>query len=210
MKKLLIALSLLVMTACTGGGAIADCNSDHNKDQLAKPLAGEEIAIMKTNMGEMKIRFFPCDAPEHVTNFKELSKSGFYDGLIFHRVIRGFMNQGGDPLGNGTGGESYKGNGYKLKNEISDNVSHLFGTVAMANAGPDTATSQFYIVNTERGATQLDGSYSVFGQVFEGLDTVTKIGNVETDQCSAFERRLGCDKPLEDVVIESVEITTME
>lgn len=167
--------------------------SDCNTDQLALPAKGEEIVVIKTAFGTMKARLFECNTPKTVENFRELAKKSFYNGLIFHRVIDGFMIQGGDPKGVGIGGETF--NGEILVDEFSKGIKHLKGTLSMAKtAAPNSATSQFFIV---QDAPFLDGSYTAFGQVFEGLEVIDKIIKVKTD---------GSDKPLEDVKMESVTV----
>lgn len=171
-------------------------------DQASAPVSGEQIAIITTNKGVVKLKFFSKQAPETVKNFVELSKKGFYNGLTFHRVIPGFMIQGGDPLGNGTGGETYKGPGTMLKGEVSKDLHHIHGAVAMANrADPNTASSQFYIVQNKDGTPFLDGGYTIFAQAYEGLNVVDLIANVERDNR---------DKPLKQVKIEKIEITTQK
>ncbi|MBI4575911.1 MAG: peptidylprolyl isomerase [Planctomycetes bacterium] len=146
--------------------------------------------ILETTQGTISIDFFPEDAPGHVENFRKLAGEGFYDGLIFHRVVKGFVIQGGCPHGQGTGGP-----GYHLKAEFNERP-HRLGTVAMArSADPDSAGSQFYICL--RDLPQLDGDYTVFGQVVEGIDVVKVIGQVETD---------ARDRPREPVVMERVRI----
>jgi peptidyl-prolyl cis-trans isomerase B (cyclophilin B) len=130
--------------------------------------AGEKIAVLETTKGVIKFRFFEADAPGTCENFIKLAEKKFYDGLTFHRVEPGFVIQGGDPAGNGTGGP-----GYNIKAEFNKNP-HLEGTVAMArSANPDSAGSQFYICLA--AAPFLNGNYTVFGQVTEGLDVVHKI-----------------------------------
>ncbi len=151
-----------------------------------------KFAIMHTSKGDIKLELFEADAPKTVGNFVELSEKGFYDGLIFHRVIDDFMIQGGCPLGTGTGGP-----GYKFEDEINDHKI-VKGTFAMANAGPNTNGSQFFIV-TRDACPWLDGAHTAFGQVVEGMDVVDVIGTTETD---------GRDKPLEDVTINTVEIVS--
>lgn len=169
-------------------------------NQAAAPVNDEQIAVVTTNYGTVKLKFFPQYAPETVKNFVELSKKGFYNGLTFHRVIPGFMIQGGDPNGNGTGGETYKGPGTMLKGEVSPALHHIHGAVAMANrADPDTASSQFYIVQNKDGTPFLDGGYTIFAQAYEGLAVVDAIANVQ---------RNAQDKPLKPVKIEKIEITT--
>lgn len=147
-------------------------------------------ALIHTNMGDISIKFYDKDAPNTVANFEKLAKEKFYDGLTFHRVIKGFMIQGGDPKGDGTGGP-----GYQFNDEISDHKIAA-GTVAMANSGPNTNGSQFFIVSDE-AQTQLDGKYSVFGEVTNGMDVVKAISEVATDSN---------DKPLTPVNMESVTI----
>ena len=145
---------------------------------------------MHTNHGEIQLELFDEDAPKTVDNFVKLSKDGYYDGLIFHRVIRDFMIQGGCPQGTGTGGP-----GYEFEDEINDNKI-VRGALAMANAGPNTNGSQFFIVTTE-AAPWLDGKHTVFGRVVEGMDVVDQISAVRTD---------ARDKPVEDITIDAVEL----
>ena len=149
------------------------------------------VATMSTNLGDITIELFDEDAPKTVQNFKDLAGKGFYDGLIFHRVIRDFMIQGGCPTGTGTGGP-----GYQFEDEINDHKI-VRGALAMANAGPNTNGSQFFLVTIPE-ASWLDGKHTVFGQVTEGLDVVDKIEGKPTD---------ARDKPTEDVRIESLAIT---
>jgi cyclophilin family peptidyl-prolyl cis-trans isomerase len=167
------------------------------EQQLALPEKNEEIAVIETNMGMIKFKFFQKQAPELTKNFIELAKTGYYDNLIFHRIIEGFMIQGGDPEGTGTGGHSYKGEGTKLGDEPGAlNLNHYPGAVAWAkSAMPNSIGSQFYIVHEE--ASFLNGNYSVFGQVFEGMDIIDKIATVKTDSN---------DKPLQPVIITKVTI----
>lgn len=170
--------------------------------QTALPVKGDHIATLTTTKGVIKIKFFPQYAPETVKNFEELSKKGFYNNLTFHRVIPGFMIQGGDPKGNGTGGETYKGPNTMLKGEVNPALHHVQGAVAMANrADPNTATSQFYIVQNKDGTPFLDGGYTIFGQAYEGLDVVDAIANVARDSH---------DKPLTAVKITKVELSIVE
>jgi peptidyl-prolyl cis-trans isomerase B (cyclophilin B) len=129
---------------------------------------------MTTNHGDIVLELFDEDAPETVANFRRLAEDGFYDGLIFHRVIPDFMIQGGCPQGTGTGGP-----GYTFKDEINDHKV-VKGALAMANAGPNTNGSQFFIVTTE-AAPWLDGKHTVFGEVSDGMDVVEKIGTLPTD-----------------------------
>jgi len=129
---------------------------------------------MTTNHGDIVLELFDEDAPETVQNFRNLAEKGFYDGLIFHRVIPDFMIQGGCPQGTGTGGP-----GYTFRDEINDHKV-VRGALAMANAGPNTNGSQFFIVTTD-AAPWLDGKHTVFGEVSEGMDVVDKIGTLPTD-----------------------------
>jgi peptidyl-prolyl cis-trans isomerase B (cyclophilin B) len=147
-------------------------------------------ATMHTNHGAIELELFDDDAPKTVDNFVKLSKDGFYDGLIFHRVIRDFMIQGGCPEGTGTGGP-----GYQFEDEINDNKI-VRGALAMANAGPNTNGSQFFIVTTD-AAPWLDGKHTVFGRVTEGMEAVDSIEQTETG---------AQDRPVQDAVIERLEV----
>jgi peptidyl-prolyl cis-trans isomerase B (cyclophilin B) len=148
-------------------------------------------ATLQTNAGPIVIEFFDDDAPKTVENFRKLAGEGFYDGLIFHRVIPDFMVQGGCPEGTGTGGP-----GYQFEDEFNDHKV-VRGALAMANAGPNTNGSQFFIVTTP-AAPWLDGKHTVFGEVVEGMDTVDAIEGSETD---------ARDKPLEAKTIDKVELS---
>ena len=147
-------------------------------------------ATIHTNHGVIELELHDADAPKTVENFRTLAADGFYDGVIFHRVIPDFMIQGGDPTGTGMGGP-----GYQFEDEINDHKV-VRGALAMANAGPNTNGSQFFIVTTE-DASWLDGKHTVFGRVTDGMDVVDAISEVDTDPR---------DKPREDVVIERVEL----
>ncbi len=193
--------------------------------QLEKCEKGDKIATVKTNMGEIKIRLFPKYAPKAVENFVTHAKDGYYDGLIFHRVIENFMIQGGDPNGNGTGGESIWGEPFE--DEFTPELHNLRGALSMANAGPGTNGSQFFIVQAKEvsedmleqlrmanekyfptecieayekmgGTPWLDYHHTVFGQVFEGMETVDAIAGVPADYFN--------NKPKTDVVIESITV----
>jgi cyclophilin family peptidyl-prolyl cis-trans isomerase len=137
-------------------------------------MHGMSQMTMTTNHGDVVLELFDEDAPETVQNFRSLAEKGFYDGLIFHRVIPDFMIQGGCPQGTGTGGP-----GYTFKDEINEHKV-VRGALAMANAGPNTNGSQFFIVTTE-AAPWLDGKHTVFGEVSDGMDVVDKIGTLPTD-----------------------------
>ena len=147
-------------------------------------------ATMHTNHGAIELELFDEDSPKTVENFRKLAADGFYDGVIFHRVIPDFMIQGGDPTGTGTGGP-----GYSFEDEFNQHKVER-GALAMANAGPNTNGSQFFVVTTQ-AAPWLDGKHTVFGRVTEGMDAVDSISAVETD---------ANDKPREAVTIERVEL----
>jgi len=178
------------------------------------------IATIKTNMGDITVKLFPEFAPKTVKNFIELAKKGYYDNVIFHRVIPDFMIQGGDPTGTGMGGESIYGE--KFEDEFSPELFNVRGALSMANAGPNTNGSQFFIVNNknvpanmmtqmeeagypkevveayrEGGTPWLDFRHTVFGHVINGMDIVDTIAQVQ---------RGPQDRPVHDVVIEAIEI----
>lgn len=257
MKKKYLALALAAVVAF-GAAACGKEVSTENTDQTAAentdttsilqaqmPAEGDEIAVITTSAGVVKMMFYPEEAPKTVENFKTLAKSGYYDGLLFHRVIDNFMVQTGDPEGTGRGGESCWGEPFA--DEISPKLHYYRGAVAMANAGPGTNGSQFFIVQQkdvmedalaalqdardnneeELGVTLTNGNYytfsqlfpdevlnyyreqggsahleyvfgnpyTIFGQVFEGLDVIDAIAGAETDES---------DKPVEDITIESI------
>ncbi len=147
-------------------------------------------ATLHTNHGAIAVELFDEDAPKTVDNFRRLAGEGFYDGVVFHRVIPDFMIQGGDPTGTGSGGP-----GYTFEDEINPRKI-VRGALAMANAGPNTNGSQFFIVTADE-CSWLDGKHTVFGQVSAGMDVVDTISALQTD---------GRDRPREDVVIERVEL----
>ena len=147
-------------------------------------------AVMQTTEGPITFELFDEDAPKTVQNFKDLIAKGFYDGLSFHRIIKDFMIQGGCPLGTGTGGP-----GYTFEDEFNDHKV-VRGALAMANAGPNTNGSQFFLVTVDE-APWLDGKHTVFGQVVEGEDVLERLNNVPTG---------GADRPLTPVLISSIEL----
>ena len=162
-------------------------------------------AVMKSNMGDITVEFFTSDAPVTVNNFIKLSRDGYYNDVIFHRIISGFMIQGGDPSGTGYGGlideslglvngNTGKHPGYKFEDELNNQIPYEKGILAMANSGPDTNGSQFFIMHVDY---PLPYQYTIFGKVTDGLDIVDKIASVETAEG---------DRPVSDVVIESIEI----
>jgi peptidyl-prolyl cis-trans isomerase B (cyclophilin B) len=148
-------------------------------------------ATLHTNRGAIAVELFDEDAPKTVENFLKLARDGFYDGIIFHRVIPDFMIQGGDPTGTGSGGP-----GYQFEDEFNDHKV-VRGALAMANAGPNTNGSQFFIVTID-AAPWLDGKHTVFGRVTDGMDVVNTISETDTD---------ARDRPREDVVIERVDVS---
>ena len=209
MKKLLILL--LIFSFC--GGNSVEANSPEIEIEETTTTIGEQVAdktysqphamnldnsktyqaIVKTNLGDMTIEFFTDDAPMTVNNFVNLAKDGYYDGVIFHRVISGFMIQGGDPSGTGHG-DYGKYPGYEFEDELDNPRPYEKGILAMANRGPNTNGSQFFIMHVDY---PLPYNYTIFGNVIDGLDVIDKIAAVQTDSA---------DKPLEDVVISTVEI----
>lgn len=247
MKKTLVLLSTLLLTF-----SLAACNSnkkattesttasnekkvDLNKlelPQLSEEVSDNESVVeLKTTAGNIKIKLFNDIAPLAVENFMTHAKDGYYDNTTFHRVIKDFMIQGGDPKGDGTGGESIwngkddkidSGNGFK--NEVSNQLYNLRGAISMANAGQDTNGSQFFINQNSKdvsdgllfedypkqiieaykngGNPSLDGSYTVFGQVIEGMDTVDKIAQQEVTTGSSGEK----STPVDPVKITAISI----
>jgi len=189
--------------------------------QLTKEVAeNERLVEMETSMGSIKIKLFPEYAPKAVENFVKHSEEGYYDGLIFHRVIKDFMIQGGDPNGNGTGGESIWGTPFE--DEFSKNLFNIRGALSMANAGANTNGSQFFIVQSTQldpslksqmeeagypkeiieayedgGTPWLDGAHTVFGQVIEGMEIVDQIASVPVG---------AQDKPEKDVIIKNINV----
>lgn len=196
--------------------------------QTSLPQSGDTVATMKTNMGDIKIKLFPQFAPKAVENFVTHSKNGYYNGLIFHRVIPDFMIQGGDPMGSGIGGESIWG--VPFEDEFVPELHNLRGALSMANSGPSTNGSQFFIVQAKEAPAQmieqmegldaehgfppevtesykelggtpwLDFRHTVFGQVFEGMEVVDDIAAVRTGMQ---------DKPMHDVVINEIVIEVL-
>lgn len=241
--------------AATETSTSASKNNSKVGFQLEKPKVGEEIAILKTDLGDIKLRFFESEAPKACENFKKHAKDGYYNGLTFHRVVKDFIIQSGDPNGDSTGGESIFGKPFE--DEFNENLFNITGAVSMANSGPNTNGSQFFInqggkeafkgfeyfekayeiyksntegfmqkrasgtldmskvtdeiknlYNENGGNPFLDGYYNtnskghtVFAQVFEGMDTVNKIANVEVDSNG---------KPLKSIKIRKIEFKKFE
>lgn len=241
MKKFYLLLTLamcLLLTACNGknnNGGESEMKKERSESevttddaelvQLQNPKAGDKVATIKTNKGDIKVKLFPEVAPKAVENFTKHAEDKYYDSLIFHRVINGFMIQGGDPNGNGTGGESIFGGPFE--DEFDINTRNFRGALCMANSGPNTNGSQFFIVQGQAieddiikqmqeageekgypeavvnaykkigGAFWLDYKHTVFGEVYEGMDVVDEIAKTKVDES---------DKPVEDVVIESITV----
>lgn len=173
-------------------------------DQQENLLKTYSAAILHTNFGDITLKFYPTDAPITVNNFLNLAKAGFYNGTKFHRIIKGFMIQGGDPLTKGSDISLYGtgGPGYQFQDEYNNHVLAA-GTLAMANAGPNTNGSQFFIV-TSPTQLNLQGHYTIFGQVSAGLDTVTKIENVPVGPNPSNPAEMSF--PSQDVIVNSVEL----
>lgn len=190
MKKILcLALCLLVLGTMGCGK-----NNSEEENVSNYPIA----TITMANGGVIKLELYPEIAPESVKNFISLANSGFYDGVIFHRVISGFMIQGGDPLGIGMGGPGYCIKGEFALNGVENNLSHERGVISMARAmNYDSAGSQFFICHAD--SAFLDGQYAAFGKVIEGMDVVDEIAAVKTN---------ANDKPLTDQIMESVRVDT--
>jgi len=197
MKKMLVVLIILVIAA-----GFIGCNSGQEQEKKVEKTYDKAptmkidtsktyTAKMETSSGIIEIKLFAKEAPKTVNNFVYLSKEGYYDGTIFHRVIKDFMIQGGDPKGTGTGGP-----GYEFEDEINK-IKLTQGKLAMANRGKNTNGSQFFIV-TAKETPWLDGKHTVFGEVTKGLDVVLKIGKEEVG--------LG-DKPVVDATIEKITIS---
>lgn len=238
MRKMFFSMSvvfLLVILSACGTDAKEETklentpenNTDKKEEatnmypQLSNEVAeNEALVVMNTTMGPIKIKLFPELAPKTVENFLTHAENGYYDGLIFHRVISDFMIQGGDPTGTGMGGESIYGDSFE--DEFSMQLFNIRGALSMANAGPNTNGSQFFIVQASDaqgsaeqmteggwpkeiaeayeangGTSHLDQKHTVFGQVIEGMDTVDEMAAVE---------KAAQDKPVEDIKIESIEI----
>jgi cyclophilin family peptidyl-prolyl cis-trans isomerase len=190
---LVLFIQVLLIAGCSG-------NTNNSSSQAAPPADNAQqqavtkknsVAKFETSKGDFKIELAEDKAPVTTKNFIDLVNKKFYDGLVFHRVIDGFMIQGGDPKGNGTGGS-----GYNIKDEFNPDLKHnAAGIISMANAGPNTGGSQFFI--TLAPTPWLDNKHAVFGKVIAGIDVVQAIGKVKTG---------ANDKPVEDVVIKKITI----
>ena len=229
-KGFLVFIAVLLcfaLTACST--KIVNLSKvESNEVQFAQPQSGDTVATIKTNMGDIKVILYPQYAPLAVENFITHAQNGYYDGVIFHRVIEDFVIQSGDPEGTGYGGKSIWG--LDFSDEFSDNLHHYTGALSMANKGEDTNGSQFFIVTCQPqttitneiallmeqagwrnevidaykqagGTPNLDYKHTVFGQVYEGLEIAFNISFAKTDIK---------DKPKEAIVIETIEVTVLE
>lgn len=236
-----VAAMILFLAACSTSNSQQEKKSEDTQTNLPKMTekegkktmensfpqltnevsANEKLVEMQTSKGTIKIKLFPEYAPKAVENFVKHSEEGYYNGLIFHRIIKDFMIQGGDPKGNGTGGESIYGKPFE--DEFSNHLFNIRGALSMANAGANTNGSQFFIVQNTKvdpsmksqmekagypkeiidayakngGTPWLDHRHTVFGQVVEGMDVVDKIANTPVD---------AQDKPKEDVIIQKINV----
>ncbi|MEW6196215.1 MAG: peptidylprolyl isomerase [Bacteroidota bacterium] len=195
-KSILILLFTFVLISCKSGSTNKSGNNiikGANVDKLMDLKSNEMlVAKISTTMGDIEIELYPSEAPKTVKNFSSLANKGFYNGVIFHRVIKNFMIQGGDPTGTGRGGTSIYGGPFE--DEFSVNLRHdAPGVLSMANAGPNTNQSQFFI--TTVATPWLDARHTVFGKVIKGMNVVSAISEVETNPM---------DKPLQDVVMKNV------
>jgi len=202
-KGFYLVLSLLAIIFVLTGCGTKDSKktegttTNESVDYASKVKENPIVTITMSNDEKIVIELKPAVAPNTVANFISLVKEGFYDGLIFHRVIPDFMIQGGDPLGNGTGGPDYSIDGEFSSNGIDNSLKHERGVISMARSqDPNSAGSQFFIMVKE--ATHLDGEYAAFGKVIEGMETVDTIVAAERD----------AEKPLEDQQMKKVEVDT--
>ena len=193
MKKIVmcLTLALVFMTTACAAGSFWDFKKDEGESEVAN-----RIAVFDTNMGEFEIELFEDKTPITTKNFIDLAQEGFYDGVIFHRIIDGFMIQGGDPTGTGMGGP-----GYTIEDEFTPELTHESeGILSMANTGrPHTGGSQFFI--TLAATPWLDGHHTVFGKVIKGMEVVREIGHVKTGPQ---------DRPVHDIVINKITIKDAE
>lgn len=210
-KKIVVsALAVVISIAMVGCGSsnieTGDNNvGDNSTAQVERPENLPIATIKVKDFGTIEAELYPDKAPNTVNNFIELANSGFYDGLTFHRIVKGFMNQGGDPKGDGTGDP-----GYSIKGEFSGNgyeandLKHTTGVLSMARAqNPDSAGSQFFIMAGD--SPSLDGQYAAFGKVINGLDVVEAINNSEVEKNKATGEK---STPLTPIVIEEIKVDT--
>jgi peptidylprolyl isomerase len=192
-----LTIIIIIAIAAIGGWFLFTNSAAENNMENSQISGNNPIVVLNTNIGAVEIELFTDKTPITAGNFLKLAREGFYDGTKFHRVIAGFMIQGGDPLSKGNNTELYGtgGPGYAIKDEFSTGLSNIRGTISMANAGPNTGGSQFFINLLDN--IYLDGKHAVFGKVIFGMNVVDKIAAVQTG-----ERNI----PLERVVVESVSI----
>ena len=190
----IVMATLLLLAACNQSNDLHTAQNEYAKDVLHNPI----VTITMENDEKIVIELEPKVAPNTVANFISLVEEGFYDGLIFHRVIPSFMIQGGDPSGNGRGGSSYTIAGEFLENDFENDLRHERGVISMARSNdPNSASSQFFIMVNE--SPDLDGKYAAFGKVLSGMDVVDRIVAAE---------RNSVDKPLVDQKMKTVEVDT--
>ena len=195
---LLLAALMLLSLACAKGKTDTDANTTKTEEDTTVDKSHPIATITMKDGGVIQLELYPEVAPESVKNFISLANSGFYDGLIFHRVILGFMIQGGDPLGKGTGGPGYAIKGEFAANGVQNDISHVRGVLSMARSSAyDSGGSQFFIVQTD--STYLDGNYAAFGRVTSGMDVVDAIAKTTTDSKN---------KPYKDQVMQTVRVET--
>ena len=191
-----LLLAAAVLSGLSTAGAIQKAKTGEEKS--AKMENVKEIGVIETSMGTIEVELDRKDAPKTVENFVRLAKKGYYNGVIFHRVIDGFMIQGGDPTGTGSGGESIYGKPFE--DEFVPTLKHdVPGILSMANAGPNTNGSQFFI--TLVPTPWLDGKHTIFGKVIKGMDVVRAIGKVKTTKPG--------DRPVNDVVMKKVSVKSL-
>jgi cyclophilin family peptidyl-prolyl cis-trans isomerase len=191
-------ITLFLCSAILCAGAITYAQDKQKKSKAAGKEKGKNpVAVIETRLGNIEIEFFPKDAPKTVHNFVKLASDKYFDGIIFHRVVKGFVIQGGDPTGTGTGGKSVYGPTFEDEIKAETQLykdGYKRGMVAMANRGPNTNSSQFFIVLKDAG---LPPSYTIFGKVIKGMEVVDKIGELAVDAAS---------KPKEEVKMIKVTI----
>ncbi len=202
MKKLVSLFVIVAMLLC-GAVMFTSCENPDLKGVVEMSEESDYVLIEVEDFGEILIRLYPDIAPKTVANFKKLVGQGFYNGLTFHRIISGFMIQGGDPKGNGTGGSDTEIFGEFASNGFENNLLHERGVISMARSNdPNSASSQFFIVHqtSSTNTLSLDGNYAAFGKVIYGMDTVDAIASVRTNYN---------DRPLDRVVMKSVKFVSV-
>ncbi len=197
MKKAITILIIIILTislvSCSKNEEVEskDINSDNNR-----PIITMNVSVDGKELEPIIIELYPDIAPNTVANFIDLATKGYYDGLVFHRVIKGFMIQGGDPTGTGTGGPGYSIKGEFSKNGINNDLKHTKGVLSMARSNdPNSAGSQFFIMHAD--APHLDGDYAAFGKVINGIESVDEVANATTDEK---------DRPVKECVITKVTV----